>query len=66
VLRDCLLLRLRVYFRFDRSLPGKLCRAAYDTVRKVYELEIDGDLGIPAMVGAVQTFGDLIHCHTVL
>ena len=40
--------RLRVYFRFDRSLLGKLCRAAYDTVREVYALEIDGDLGIPA------------------
>jgi hypothetical protein len=53
--------RLRVYFRFDRSILGKLCSAAYDTVRDVYALEIDGNLGIPAMVGAVQTFGDLIH-----
>jgi hypothetical protein len=58
--------RLRVYFRFDRSLLGRLCRVAYDTVREVYALEIDGDLGIPAMVGAVQTFGDLIQCHLVL
>ena len=55
--------RLRIYFRFDRALLGKLCRAAYDTVRDVYALEIDGNLGIPAMVGAVQTFGDLIHWH---
>lgn len=31
------------------------------TVREVYALEIDGNLGIPAMVGDVQTFGDLIH-----
>jgi hypothetical protein len=56
--------RLRIYFRFDRVLLGKLCRAAYDTVRDVYALEIDGNLGIPAMVGAVQTFGDLIHWHS--
>ena len=56
--------RLRVYFRYDRSLLGKLCRAAYDTVCDVYALEIDGDCGVPAMVGAVQTFGDLIHWHS--
>jgi hypothetical protein len=52
--------RLRVYFRYDRSLLGKLCRAAYYAVCDVYALEIDGDCGVPAMVGAVQTFGDLI------
>lgn len=55
--------RLRVYFRYDRKLLGKLCRAAYDTVCDVFRLEIDGDCGVPAMVGAVQTFGDLIHWH---
>ena len=62
--------RLRVYFRYDRSLLGQLCRAAYDTVCEVFKLEIDGDCGIPAMVGAVQTFGDLInwhsHVHTIV
>ena len=30
--------RLRVYFRYDRSLLGKLCRAAYDTLREVFKL----------------------------
>jgi hypothetical protein len=56
--------RLRVYFRYDRKLLGKLCRAAYETVCDVFKLEIDGDSGTPAMVGAVQTFGDLIHWHS--
>ena len=56
--------RLRVYFRYDRKLLGKLCRAAYDTVCEVFRMEIDGDCGLPAMVGAVQTFGDLIHWHS--
>ena len=56
--------RLRVYFRYDRKLLGKLCRAAYDTVCDVFKLEIDGDSGVPAMIGAVQTFGDLIHWHS--
>jgi hypothetical protein len=56
--------RLRVYFRYDRKLLGKLCRAAYDTVCDVFKLEIDGDSGVPAIIGAVQTFGDLIHWHS--
>ena len=55
--------RLRVYFRFTRSLLGDLCRAAYDTVREVMQIEIDEEGCLPAMVGAVQTFGDLVHWH---
>jgi hypothetical protein len=55
--------RLRLYFRYDRKLLGKLCRAAYETVAEVFRLEIDGDAGIPAMIGAIQTFGDLVHWH---
>jgi hypothetical protein len=35
--------RLRVYFRYDRSLLGKLCHAAWETVRYVYALEVDSD-----------------------
>ena len=38
--------RLRVHFRYDRKLLGKLCRAAYDTVCDVFKLEIDGDSGV--------------------
>lgn len=55
--------RLRVYFRYDRSLLGKLCHAAYQTVRDVFALERDGRKGVAAMVGAVQTFGDLMNWH---
>jgi hypothetical protein len=55
--------RLRVYFRFDRSLLGKLCHAAWETVRDVYKLEVEGDCGTPAMIGAVQSFGELVHFH---
>jgi hypothetical protein len=42
---------------------GKLCRAAWETLRAVYALEIDGDCGIPAMICAPQTFGDLLNAH---
>jgi len=55
--------RLRIFFRYDRSLLGKLCRAAWETVREVYALEIDGDCGMPAMIAVAQTFGDLLNAH---
>lgn len=55
--------RLRVYFRFSRSLLGDLCRAAYETVHEVMRQEVDEEDCVPAMVGAVQTFGDLVHWH---
>lgn len=55
--------RLRVYFRFDRKLLGKLCRAAYETICEVFKLDVDGDLGVPAMICAIQSFGDLINFH---
>ena len=52
--------RLRVYFRFDRSLLGKLCRAAYETLREVVALELRDDDAVPAMIATPQSFGDLI------
>ena len=42
--------RLRVYFRHDRSLLGKLCQAAYGTVCDTFGLEADGAKGVPALV----------------
>ena len=55
--------RLRAYFRYDRSLLGKLCHEAWETVRHVYALEVDSDGGVPAMIGAVQTYGSLVNFH---
>ena len=61
--------RLRIYFRYDRKLLGKLCRASWESIRDVYAKEVDGDVGMSAMICAVQTFGDLVnyhpHIHTV-
>jgi hypothetical protein len=54
--------RLRIYFRYDRTLLGKLAHAAWETVRDVFLEEVgDTDIVFPAMIGGVQTFGDLIH-----
>ena len=62
--------RLRVYFRYDRSLLGKLSRAAYGTVCDVYRLDPQAGNGVPAMVSAVQTFGNMMnfnpHVHSVV
>ncbi len=55
--------RLRVYFRFDRSLLGKLCRAAYETLREVVALELRDDEAVPAMIATPQTQGDLCNFH---
>ena len=55
--------RLRVYFRYDRSLLGKLCQAAYGTVCDTFALEPDGAKGVPALVLTPQTQGDLLNWH---
>lgn len=55
--------RLRIYFRFDRRLLGELCRAAAHTVITVYRTASGRPDGVPGMVGAIQTFGQLIHAH---
>ena len=55
--------RLRIYFRFDRQLLGKLCRAAWQVVRQVYAAASDHPEAVPGMIGAIQTFGDLVHFH---
>jgi len=55
--------RLRLYFRYDRKLLGDLCQVAWRTVRTVYQAVSGRPDGVPAMVGAIQSFGDLIHWH---
>jgi hypothetical protein len=55
--------RLRIYFRFERRLLGHLCRAAARTVITVYRAASGRLDAVPGMVGAIQTFGQLIHAH---
>jgi len=42
---------------------GALCRAAGQVVREVYASVSDQANAEPGMIGAIQTFGDLIHWH---
>jgi hypothetical protein len=55
--------RLRIYFRYDRTLLSSLIHASWETVREVFLEEVDYEEGFPAMVAGVQTFGDLINFH---
>ena len=56
--------RLRIYFRYDRKLLGKLCRAAYEAVRESVSDAVGDDIISPGMVASIQTFGDLINWHS--
>jgi hypothetical protein len=55
--------RFRACFRYDRDLLKHLSRLAGETVRDVYRAVLDRDDVAPSMVGAPQTFGDLINWH---
>jgi ssDNA-binding Zn-finger/Zn-ribbon topoisomerase 1 len=55
--------RLRIYFRYDRSLLGELCQAACRTLCAVYKAVSGRADGVPGVIGAIQTFGDLVHWH---
>jgi hypothetical protein len=55
--------RLRIYFRSERRLLGELCRAAVRTVITVCRAASGRPDAVPGMIGAIQTFGQLIHWH---
>jgi hypothetical protein len=55
--------RLRVHARFDRGLLGKLSAAAWGCVRAEIQRLLGRDDVLPGMVAAIQTFGELLHCH---
>ncbi|MHC4083537.1 MAG: IS91 family transposase [Planctomycetota bacterium] len=55
--------RLRLFFRFDRRLLGRLPRLAWQAVRDVYGAVLDNPDVVPGMVAAIHTFGELVHWH---
>ena len=58
--------RLRKFFRFDRRLLGELPRVAWQTVLEVYRAVLDRRDVTPGMIGAIHTFGELLHFHPPL
>ena len=55
--------RLRIFFRFDRSLLGKLPPLAWRTIIEVYQAVLGRQDMVPGMISGIQTFGQLIHYH---
>jgi len=53
---------LRIFFKYNRPLPGELCRCALRSLIHYCEMVAASDL-IPGIIVAVQTFGDRINLH---
>ena len=62
--------RFRLYFRYNRTLLGKLRRAAWETVKEVYQVVLNVEDAIPVMVETIQSFGSLMnwnsHIHAII
>jgi hypothetical protein len=62
--------RLRIYFRYDRTLLSDLLKGAWKTVRDIFIEEVGYDNVYPAMIGGVQTYGNILnwnsHVHAIV
>jgi len=54
---------LRVYFRYDRRLLGKLCRVAARVITKSFRALADRSDLTPGMVVCVHTYGNFVNFH---
>ena len=55
--------RLRLHARFDRKLLGKLCSRAWTCIRAEIRRQLGRRDVMPAMIGTIQTHGELLHWH---
>ena len=61
---------LRVYFKYDRRLLGKLCRCAYDSLLDFLRITTGLEDGAPGVAMTIHTFGDYVdkfhpHIHAI-
>src|SRR5437867_6600970 len=54
---------LRVYFRTDRRLLGKLSQCAYASIKAFFQAAVKKPQAVPGVIVAIQTFGDLVNFH---
>ena len=54
---------LRVYFKHDRKMIGKLCNLAYESVLLYMRQALGKETGQAGMVIAVQSFGEYLNAH---
>jgi hypothetical protein len=55
--------RLRIYYRHDRPLLGRLAQLAWETVLDTYREMAGNNDALPGMIAGIQTFGELLHFH---
>lgn len=54
---------LRVYFRRDRRLLGKLSQCAAEALKILFRAACKDPTSVPGIIMAIQTYGDLVNFH---
>jgi len=54
---------LRIYFRRDRRLLGKLSQCAADVLKTLFRAAGKDPTAVPGIIIAIQTYGDLVNFH---
>jgi len=54
---------LRVYFRRDRRLLGKLSQCAADALKILFQAACKDSKAVPGIIIAIRTYGDLVNFH---
>jgi hypothetical protein len=54
---------LRVYFRYDRRLPGKLCRVAARVINESIRALTGRPECVPEIIICVHAYGNFAHHH---
>ena len=54
---------LRVYFRRDRRLPGKLSQCAAEALKTLFRTAGTDPEAAPGIIIAIQIYGDLVNFH---
>jgi hypothetical protein len=54
---------LRIYFRKDRRLLGKLSQCATDALKKLFRAAGKDPKAVPGIIMVIQTYGDLVNFH---
>jgi hypothetical protein len=53
---------IRLYFKYDRKLLGKLCLCAWETIKEFFR-ECLPEGAVPGAVISIQTWGDKANFH---
>jgi transposase-like protein len=54
---------LRIYFKYDRKLLGKLSQCAYETVKEFFREVIPSKEAVPGVILSIQTYGEELNFH---